>query len=60
MMDENSKWLVAEAKRRADAASDYAQQAFYIALAEFCKEQARQIELAQGEVDGRSWNHEQW
>ncbi|WP_155286936.1 hypothetical protein [Lacticaseibacillus zhaodongensis] len=59
-MDESSAWLVAEAKKRATAADDYAQQAFYTALAAFCQEQGRQIELAEGEIDGRSWNHEQW
>jgi hypothetical protein len=29
-------------------------------LAAFCAEQQHELELAAGEVDGRSWNHEQW
>lgn len=39
---------------------DYAQRAFYEALRQLLKAQAQRLALAEAEVDGRTWNHEQW
>jgi hypothetical protein len=58
--DTRAKWLVAEAQRLRDQQDHYADQAFYTALAAFCAQQQHELELAVGEVDGRSWNHEKW
>lgn len=59
-MDQVSQWLHEEALAQADRADDYAERAFYVSLASFIAAQTLRIEQAQGEVDGRLWNHEQW
>lgn len=57
---ENFEWLRDQAQAQSQVATHYADAAFYAALAQFCQDQAHAVELAQGEIDGRSWNHEQW
>jgi hypothetical protein len=60
MMTSEEQWLIDEARRQASQATNYADQAFYQAFADFCAEQAHQAELMRGEIDGRTWNHEAW
>ncbi|KRM54978.1 hypothetical protein [Lacticaseibacillus sharpeae] len=59
-MTDQEKWLISEAQKQAAAATDFATKTFYQALAQFCREQAHAAELMRGEIDGRTWNHEQW
>ncbi len=59
-MTDQEQWLIQAATEKAEQATDYATQAFYTSLAAFCREQAHQAELMRAEIDGRSWNHEQW
>lgn len=53
-------WLIAQAQRKSKAAKDYHERALYAALANFAKAQQHQLDLARGEIDGRSWDHTRW
>ncbi|MFD1485901.1 hypothetical protein ACFQ5J_11750 [Lacticaseibacillus baoqingensis] len=55
-----TQWLLDQAKQLADAASDYPKRAQFLALADFIQAQAMRLEQAEGELDGRAWDHEQW
>lgn len=57
---ENFAWLAQTAQEKTQQADHYADAALYAALAHFCQQQAHAVTLAMGEIDGRSWNHEQW
>ncbi|MFD1671947.1 hypothetical protein ACFQ5M_07565 [Agrilactobacillus yilanensis] len=52
--------IEAELKALMAEEPDYAQRAFYQALIDLLQVQTQRIELAAAEVDGRTWNHEQW
>ncbi|MCX2455724.1 hypothetical protein [Lacticaseibacillus nasuensis] len=54
------EWAIASAQAAADAATSYEDRAFYVALQDFLREQAHRVELAAGELDGRTWDHEAW
>lgn len=58
--DSRLEWALQEAQRLADQATDYPQQAYFQVFQDFLRAQATRIEQAEGEIDGRSWNHEQW
>lgn len=59
-MNETTAWLLAHAEARAAARPAYADRAFYVALAAFIRAQALRLEQAEGELDGRSWDHRKW
>jgi len=59
-MNETQTWLLQQAKNWEDSATDYRQRAFYHELQAMIQEQAQRLELAEGEIDGRTWNHEAW
>lgn len=59
-MDETTKWLLDQAQQLAETAKNYEDRAFYLALATFIRQQATRLEQAQGEVDGRTWDHRRW
>ncbi|MCI1985852.1 MAG: hypothetical protein LKJ69_07655 [Lactobacillus sp.] len=55
-----TEWLLEQAQQLADAATDYGQRAQLLALADFIQAQATRLEQAEGELDGRAWDHERW
>ncbi|WP_127849098.1 hypothetical protein [Lacticaseibacillus hulanensis] len=59
-MTEQEKWLIEEAKRKAETANKYQDKAFYLALAQFATEQAHRAALMRSEIDGRTWDHSAW
>lgn len=59
-MDETTKWLLEQAKTQARQAKDYEDRAFFTALQTFIQDQATRLDQAQGEVDGRFWDHRRW
>ncbi|KRN21506.1 hypothetical protein [Lacticaseibacillus camelliae] len=59
-MDETTKWLLDQAEVQAAQATAYEDRAFFLALRQFIQTQATRLEQAQGEVDGRSWDHRRW
>ncbi|WP_461225148.1 hypothetical protein [Lacticaseibacillus suihuaensis] len=60
-MDEaETAWLIGQAQALEHQAVSYPDQAFYAELAAFAKAQARRLEQAQGELDGRLWDHRGW
>ncbi|MFD1440987.1 hypothetical protein [Lacticaseibacillus hegangensis] len=59
-MDETTKWLLDQANTLAEQSKDYEDRAFFTALQAFIQEQATRLDQAQGEVDGRFWDHRRW
>jgi len=59
-MNDQQTWLLTQAQTWEAEATDYQQRAFYHELHTFIQEQAKRIAQAEGEVDGRTWNHEAW
>lgn len=59
-MNETTQWLMKQAAELSQAATSYEDKAFFSSLQHFIQAQQARIDQAQGEVDGRSWNHEQW
>ncbi|MFD1392536.1 hypothetical protein ACFQ3L_02895 [Lacticaseibacillus jixianensis] len=59
-MDETTKWLLEQAKRQAEQAKAYEDRAFFLALGTFIQKQELRLTQAQGEVDGRFWDHRRW
>lgn len=59
-MDETTQWLQAEAKKRVASSVSYEQRARYAGFEAFLDELAQRLETAQGELDGRTWDHEGW
>lgn len=59
-MDETTKWLLDQANAQAKQATSYEDRAFFLALQSFIQTQATRLEQAQGEVDGRFWDHRHW
>ncbi|WP_225046767.1 hypothetical protein [Lacticaseibacillus kribbianus] len=60
MDDDETSWLIDQANQLAAQAVDYPAQAFYAELADFLATQARRIDQAEGELDGRLWDHTGW
>ncbi len=56
----DNAWLLDQARQAAEAAGTYEDQAFFVALQDFIREQSRRIEQAEGELDGTLWDHERW
>lgn len=52
--------LEADLKYRIQQAHQYEDRALYQAVLKMMQEQVHRIELAQAELDGRSWDHEKW
>lgn len=59
-MDDTTEWLLKTAQTQAEQAKSYEEAAFFMALQTFIQTQAKRLEQAEGEVDGRSWDHERW
>lgn len=59
-MDENTKWLLKQIDELSDKQKDYEKRAFLLALKKVVLEQQKRIEQAQGELDGRLWDHNNW
>ncbi len=59
-MDETTAWLLQTAQAQAKEAKSYEEAAFFMALQTFIQTQAKRLEQAESEVDGRTWDHERW
>ena len=59
-MDETTAWLLQTAQAQAKEAKSYEEAAFFTALQTFIQTQAKRLEQAESEVDGRTWDHERW
>ncbi|MFD1430839.1 hypothetical protein [Lacticaseibacillus mingshuiensis] len=55
-----TEWLLSQAEALAANAEDYETRAKFVALSDFIRAQAQRLELAEGEVDGRTWDHSRW
>ncbi|WP_179396272.1 hypothetical protein [Lacticaseibacillus absianus] len=55
-----TEWLLEQAAALEQAATDYAERAMWASLQDHIRQQARRIEQAEGELDGRAWDHQQW
>lgn len=53
-------WLIQELENLIAQTPDYEKRALLHATIDMVHEQTKRIEQAQGELDGRIWNHEQW
>ena len=59
-MDENTKWLLNQIDELSARQNDYEKRALLLALKKVVSEQQIRIEQAQGELDGRLWDHDNW
>ena len=59
-MTTDEQWLVNAAAVQEKQATSYENAPFFRALQAFVTQQAKRRESLEGEIDGRSWNHEQW
>lgn len=59
-MDENTKWLLKQIDELSARQNDYEKRALLLALNKVVSEQQIRIEQAQGELDGRLWDHDNW
>ena len=59
-MTTDEQWMMAKAKQYQKKATSYEQAAFFHALQQFVAQQAARRDQLEAEIDGRSWNHEQW
>lgn len=59
-MDENTKWLIQEIDQLSSRQDDYEKRALLTSLKKVVFEQQKRIEQAQGELDGRLWDHNNW
>ncbi|KRO15515.1 hypothetical protein [Lacticaseibacillus saniviri] len=59
-MNDLENWLHEQVADLEKQAKSYPDQAFYHELNRFIQEQQKRLEQAEGEIDGRTWNHEQW
>ncbi|MFD1418656.1 hypothetical protein [Companilactobacillus keshanensis] len=59
-MDENTKWLLKQIDELSANQKDYEKRALLFALKKVVTEQQTRIEQAQGELDGRLWDHDNW
>ncbi|WP_125713913.1 hypothetical protein [Companilactobacillus kedongensis] len=59
-MDENTKWLLKQIDELSARQNDYEKRALLLALKKVVSEQQIRIEQAQGELDGRLWDHDNW
>lgn len=57
---ERTTWLLTRVRTNQQQASKYQEQLFWAACADFVRQQDHELTVARGEVDGRTWNHEQW
>ncbi|MCH5462420.1 hypothetical protein HC026_04065 [Lactobacillus sp. LC28-10] len=53
-------WATQQLMALAAQTPQFKERALYLALAELSEEQQRRIKLAQGELDGRTWNPSNW
>lgn len=53
-------WATQQLLTLATQTPQFKEKALYLALAELTEEQQRRIDLAQGELDGRTWNPSRW
>ncbi|GAW98971.1 hypothetical protein [Secundilactobacillus mixtipabuli] len=53
-------WATQQLLTLAAQTPQFKEKALYLALAELTEEQQRRIDLAQGELDGRTWNPSRW
>ena len=59
-MTTDEHWLIETAAQHQKDAASYENAAFFAALQTFVAKQAERREQYEAEIDGRSWNHEQW
>lgn len=57
---ERTAWLLARVQAQQAKAQRYPDQLFWTACADFVREQDHDLTMARAEVDGRTWDHEQW
>ncbi|KRM86596.1 hypothetical protein [Lacticaseibacillus thailandensis] len=57
---ERTAWLLERTQQQAQRAQRYPDQLFWRACANFVRQQDHALTMARGEVDGRTWDHEQW
>ena len=53
-------WATQQLLTLATQTPQFKEKALYLALAELTEEQQRRIDLAQGELDGRTWKPSRW
>lgn len=53
-------WATQQLLTLAVQTPQFKEKALYLALAELTEEQQRRIDLAQGELDGRTWKPSRW
>ncbi|GAT17782.1 hypothetical protein [Secundilactobacillus silagei] len=53
-------WAAQQLFALAAKTPQFKERALYLALAELSEEQQRRIQLAQDELDGRTWNPSRW
>ncbi|KRL02683.1 hypothetical protein [Liquorilactobacillus capillatus] len=60
LTENNDDWLIKKLDKLAESARDYEERAFFYSMSLTALQQAKRIEQAQGELDGRLWNPSQW
>lgn len=57
---DNQKWLETILQKQINHEPGFARRALLERAQDFVREQGKRITQAQGELDGRVWNHQKW